>query len=91
MIHTFFVFDFSNFHPNNSRDTTSWKYVVKNDGIRLSLIELQPFLLSTFDIDPIHCVLVSLPCFMHVLCKTRCSQVDRLRILVFLQDAVHPS
>ena len=30
-----------------------------------------------------------LPCFMHVLCKTRCSQVDRVRMLVFFVQKIH--
>ena len=48
---------FSIFHPNKFRDTTSWKCFVKNDGVRSCMIELQSFLLSKFDIDPIT------PCF----------------------------
>ena len=80
----FFVYDFSIFHPNNFRDTISWECLVKNDGDRSRLIELQSFLLRKFDVDPIHRVLMFLPCFMHVACKTRSFQVDRLRILVFL-------
>ena len=67
----FFVCDFSSFHPNNFRNTMSWKCIVKNDSVRSNLIELQSFLLSKFEIDPIH-----RPCFMHVPCKTRCFQVD---------------
>ena len=62
---------------------------MKNDGVRSCLIELQSFLLSKFDVDPIHRVLMFLPCFMHVLCKTRCSQVDRVRILVFFVQRIH--
>ena len=85
----FFVYGFSSFHRNNSRDAISWEYIVKNDGVRSRLTELQSFLLSKFDIDPIHRVLMFLPCFMHVPCKTRCSQVDRLRILVFLIHRIH--
>ena len=59
----FFVYDFSSFHPNNSRDTISWVYIVKNDGVRSRLIELQSFLLSKFDIDPMFRVLM----FFHAL------------------------
>ena len=39
---------------------------VKNDSVRSSLIELQSFLQSKINVDPIHSVLVFLPCFMHV-------------------------
>ena len=85
----FFVYDLCSFHPNNFRDTTSWEYIVKNDGVRSRLIELQSFLLSKFDIDPKQSVLTFLACFMHVPYKTRCSQVDRLRILVFLIHRIH--
>ena len=63
---------------------------MKNDGVRSRLIELQSFLLSKFDIDPIHSVLMFLPCFVHVLCQTRCFfQVDRVRILVFFVHGIH--
>ena len=47
--------------------------IVKNDGVRSRVIAFEPFLLSKFDINPIHHVLMFLPRFMHVLCKTRCS------------------
>ena len=63
------------------RNTISWKCFVKNDRVRSSLIELQSFPQSQIDVDPIHCVLMSLPCNMQVLCMTRCIQVDRIRIL----------
>ena len=85
----FHVYDFSSFHPNNFRDTISWECFVKNDSVRSCLKEQQSFLLSKFDVDPIHSVLMFLPCFMHELCKTRCSQVDCLRILVFLIHRTH--
>ena len=84
MIQKLFVYDFSSFHPNNFRKTISWECIVKNDSVRSRLIELQSFLLSKFNIDPIHRVLMFLPCFLHIPCKTRCSQVDLFRILVFL-------
>ena len=42
------------FLPNNFRDTKSWECFVKNDGVRSRLIELQSFLLSKIDVDPIH-------------------------------------
>ena len=84
----FLVYDFSSFHPNNFRDTISWECCVKNDGVRC-LIEFQSFLQSKIDVDPIHRVLMFLPCFMHVLCNTRCSQVDPVRLLVFLVRRIH--
>ena len=77
----FFVYDFSNFHPNNFRNTISWKCFLKDDCIRSSLIEFQSFLNCKIDVDPICCVLMSFPCFMHVLCTTRYTQVDHIRIL----------
>ena len=52
-------------------------------------IEFQPFLQSKVDVDPIHSILMFLPCFMHVLCKTRCFQVDCLRIFVFFIHRIH--
>ena len=67
---------------DNFRDTISWECFVKNDGVRSCLKELQSFLQSKVDVDQIHRVLMFLPCFVHVLCKTRCLQVDRVRILV---------
>ena len=70
-------------------DTISWACFVKNDGVRSCLIELQSFLQSKIDVDPIHRILMFLPCFVHVLCKTRCFQVDRVRILVFFVHGIH--
>ena len=32
----------------------NWEYIVKNDDVRSRLTELQSFLLSKFDYDPIH-------------------------------------
>ena len=90
VIHILFrFFDFSIFHPNIFRNTISWKCFLKNDCIGSSLIECQSLLLSKVDVDPIHRILMFLPCFVHVLCKTRCFQVDRLRILVFLIQRIH--
>ena len=85
----FFVYHFSSFHPNNFRDTISWECFVKNDSVRSCLIEFQSFLQSKVDVDPIHSVLMFLPCFVHVLRKTRCVHVDRFRILVFLIQWIH--
>ena len=83
------VYDFSSFHPNNFRDTISWECVVKDDCVRSCLIELQSFLLSKINVDQIHCVLMFRPYFMHVLCKSRHIQVDRIRILVFFVHRIH--
>ena len=83
------VFDFSSFHPNNFRNTISWKCFVKNDCVRSCLIELQSFLQSKIDVDPTHCVLMFLRCFIHVLCMTRCIQVDRIRILMIFVHGIH--
>ena len=67
----------------------NWKCFMKNDGVRSSLIELQSFLQSKVDIDPIHHMLMFLPCFLHVLCMTRYTQVDRIRILAILVHGIH--
>ena len=48
----FLVNDFSSFHPNNFRNTISWECFVKNDSVRSCLIELQSFLQSKIDVDP---------------------------------------
>ena len=61
----------------------------KDDCVRSCLIELQSCLLSKFDVNPIHRVLMFLPHYLLVLCKTQCSQVDRLRILVFFVHRIH--
>ena len=57
-VYTFFVYDFSSFHPNNFRDTISGECLVKNDRVRSSLIELQSFPQSKIGVDPMHCILI---------------------------------
>ena len=47
---------------------------MKNDSVRSCLIELQSFLQNKVDVDPTHRILMFLPCFVHVLCKTLCFQ-----------------
>ena len=79
----FLVYDFSSFHQNSFRDTTSWECVVKDDCVRSCLIELESFLLSKFYVDPIHRVFIVLPLFLLVPCKTQCFQVNVIRISVF--------
>ena len=88
MTHYFFVYDFSRSHHDSLRDTISWERVIKDDCVRSCLTELEFLLLSKFDVDPIHRVLF-LPYCMHVPCKTRCFQVDRVKILVFLVHRIH--
>ena len=51
-------FRFSSFHPNNFRNTISWECFVKNDSVRSCLIELQSFLQSKIDVDPMYRVLM---------------------------------
>ena len=82
-------FYFSRFHPNHFRNTISWESFMKNDGVRSCMIELQRFSLCKIDVDPIHRVLMFLPCCLQVLCKTRCIQVDRIRILMFFLHRIH--
>ena len=62
---------------------------VKNDSVRSCLIELQSFLQSKIDVDPIHRFLMVLPCFMQVLCTTRFIQVDLIRILMVFVHGIH--
>ena len=62
---------------------------MKSDCVRSCLIELQSFLQSEVDVDPIHRILMFLPCFMQVLCKTRYIQVDRVRILMVFVHGIH--
>ena len=59
-----------------------WRSIASD---RTSVLSFGASLMST----QLHCVLMFLPCFVHVLCKTRCSQVDRVRILVFLIHRIH--
>ena len=85
----FLVYDFSSFHLDSFRDTIGCECIVKDDGVRSLLMWLKSFLLSKSDVDPIHRVLMFLPCCMHVPCKTRCFQVDRLRIFVFFVQRIY--
>ena len=62
---------------------------MENDSVRSRLLEFQPFPESKIDVDPIYCVLMSFPCFVHVLCMTLLTQVDRVRILVTLVSGIH--
>ena len=83
------VYDFSSFHPNSFRNTISWKCFVKNDCVRSSLIELQPFPQSKIDVDPIHCVFMFLLCVMQVLGTTWYTQVNRIRILMLFVSRIY--
>ena len=77
-----FIKYFSSLQSHNFLNTISWKCFLKDDCIRSSLIEFQSFRDSKIDVDPIYCVLMSLPCFIQVLCMTRYTQVDHIKILV---------
>ena len=83
----FFVYDLSSFHPNNFRDTIIWQCFVKNDGVRSCLIELQSFLQGKI----ISTQYTASWCLFHpslqVLCTTRYTQVDHIRILSY-QDTL---
>ena len=70
--YTLSFFDFSRSHHDSLRDTISWERVVKDDCVRSCLIKLQSFLLSKFDVNPIHSVLMFLPYSLLLPCKTRC-------------------
>ena len=58
-------------------------------GVRSRLMELKYYPLSKFYIDPVNRVLMSSQLFLLVPCKTRCFQVDLLRIFVFLIHRIH--
>ena len=62
---------------------------MENDSVLSRLIEFQSFPYSKIDVDPIYFVLMSFPCFVHVLCMTRLTQVDRIRVLVTLVSGIH--
>ena len=85
----FLVFDFSSFHHDSVQGAVGWKCVVKVDCVRSCLIELKSFLLSKLYVDPIHSVLMFLPLFLMVPCKTRCFQVNVMRISVFFVHRIH--
>ena len=80
--------DFYSFHLDSLRDTIGWECVVKDYGVRSRLIEQKSFLLSKFDIDPIHSVLMFLPRCLQVPCKTR-FEVDCIRIFVLFVHGIH--
>ena len=76
----FLVYDFSRSHHDCFRDRSSWERVMKDDcALHLSKV----------DVDPIHSVLLFLPCFMFVPCKTRCIQVNFIWIFMFLVHWIH--
>ena len=58
----FHVNDFSSFHLDSLWDTIGWECIVKDDSVRSCLIELKSFLLSKLYVDPIHRILMFLPC-----------------------------
>ena len=62
MIQILYVYDFSSFHPNNFRNTINCECIVKDNCVRSCLIEVKSILLSKFDIEPIHRVLMFLTC-----------------------------
>ena len=70
-------------------NTISWECFVKDDCIQSRLIECQPFPNRKIDVDPIYRVLMSFPCFMQVLCMTRYTQVDHIRILVIFVHKIN--
>ena len=62
---------------------------MKKKNVGSCLIELQSFLQSKIDVDPIYSVLTFLSGFMHVLCMTQCFQVNRIRILMVFVRGIH--
>ena len=66
----------------------SWKYSLKDDCIRSSLIECQSFPNRKINIDPIFRVLVFLPCVMQVLCTTWYIQVNLFRIVMLFVSGI---
>ena len=64
-----FLEDFSSFHPNNFRNTISWKCSLKDNCIRSSLIECQSFFdrkinyqpkIPRLDVSSTHCASIVL-------------------------------
>ena len=85
----FFVYDVSRFHHDRLRDTVSWERVIKVDCVRSCLIELKSFLLSKFDVNPIHSVLTFLQYFLLLPSKMRCIQVNFIWIFMFFVYRIH--
>ena len=83
----FFVSDFSSYHPNNFQITSNWKCFVKDDCIRSSLREFWSFLNSKIYVNPMYCVLMSLP--MQVLCTTKHIQVNLFRIVMLFVSGIY--
>ena len=62
---------------------------MEDDCVRSCMIELKSLVLSKFDVDPIHHVLVSFPRFLLVPCKTWVGQVKLVRIFGFFVHEIH--
>ena len=62
---------------------------MENDSVQSRLMELQSFSYGMIDVDPLNCVLMSVPRFLYVLCMTLFIQVDRIRIFVTLVSGTH--
>ena len=96
LLHNFSIWFSSNFwtqlfHPIMFQRNL-WRVtrcVAEDDCVRSCLIELQSFPLSKLYVDAIHSIVMSLPCFPHVLCNTRCFRLDRVKILVFFVHRIH--
>ena len=67
----FLVFDFSSFHHDSFRDTTSWECIVKDDCITSCLIAFESFTWSKLYISTKYTVPWCLFQFLLVPCKTR--------------------
>ena len=63
--------------------------IAEDDCITFCLIEPESFTLNKLYIDPIHRVLVSLPLFLLVPCKTWFGQIKLFWIFVFLVHGIH--
>ena len=74
--------NFSSLQSDNFWNTISWKYSLKDDCIRSSLIECQSFVNRKININPKYRVLMFLPSTVQVLCKTWYSEVNLCRILM---------
>ena len=77
-----FIQFLSIFQSFNFYNTMGWECSLKNNCVRSCLIERLSFFDSKINIDPKYRILMSLPCSVHVSCKTWCREVNILWIFV---------
>ena len=77
-----FIQNFSSLHSHNFWNTISWKCSLKDNCIRSCLIECHPLFDRKINIDPEYCVLMFLPCAVHVSRSTWYREVNMFRIFM---------